>query len=125
MIDNLRLLFSKPTSVSMKYMSRASGRTVSVTVLDDPLGLKNLCIKFERKIESGDVVDGKLISLVREKVKRRGGKRSVTIALSYESAKALRSTLDSALKDARKRRMWWRLMHVLTFSSSVPELNKN
>jgi len=100
-------LFTEPLRVPMLYRRRlGSGRAVSVIISDKGLELDNLVLRFERKIEHGDVVNGKLTKISLEKVKKRGAKRSTTIALSYESAEALHSTLGSALKDARRRRIW-------------------
>jgi hypothetical protein len=100
-------LLREPIRVPMLYRRRlGSGRTVSIVVSDRSLELNNLVLRFERKIESSNVVDGKLARISFEEVKKRGGKRSTTLALSYESAEALYVTLGGALKDARKRHIW-------------------
>ena len=91
----------------MLYRRRlGSGRTVSVVVADNGFELKDLMVRFERKIEQEDVANGQLKPVSLEEVKKRGGKRSTTISLSYESAEALNSVLKTALKDARRRRIW-------------------
>ena len=90
----------------MRYMRRlGSGRAVSVFVSDKPLDLNNLVLKFERKIEAGDVENGRLLPVSTTEVKRRGAKRVTSIALSYETAEALHKVLGTALRDARKRQI--------------------
>ncbi len=101
----------------MVYRKRlGSGRAVSVIVSDSCLELNNLVVRFERKIESSDVVNGKLIQISHEEIKRRGAKRSTTIALSYESAEALQVALKSALRDVRKRHFWHTFSNRIMFS---------
>ena len=122
-------LLAEPLKVPMLYLKRlGSGRVVSVIVSDKGLELDNLVLRFERKIERTDVVNGKLTQISLEEVKRRGAKRSTTIALSYESAEALHSTLGRALKDARRRRNWHnfsnRMMPVLFESSRYLEASR-
>ncbi len=108
----------EPLRLPMVYRKRlGSGRTVSVFVSDECLELNKLVIRFERKIEASDVVAGKLVPVTLERVKRRGGKRRTSLALSYESAEALQLALKGALKDARKRRFWHNLSNRLMFSS--------
>ena len=63
-----------------------------------------MSLVFQKNIEKGDVCEGKLISSVLEEVKHRGGKRTTSLDLTYESAEALHRVLKLALKDMRKRR---------------------
>lgn len=103
-------LLTEPLKVPMMYQKRlGSGRRVLVVVSDEGLELDNLIVRFERKIERSDVVDGKLVRISHEEVKHRGAKRSTTITLSIETAEALHLTLGRALRDARKRHLWHEL----------------
>lgn len=97
--------FREPRIGSRLYRKRlGQGRAVTVILQDDAFDLKGLFLDFERKIEREDVVDGKLIPLSHEEVKRRGGKRSLTVAISYEAAEALEIALNAALWELRIRR---------------------
>ena len=108
----LSLLFSDmfsepPLKVPMVYrLHRGSGRSISVVVRDDGLDVGSLILEFQRKIEPGDVKDGKLQPVTLEGVERRGGKRITSLALSLQSAEDLHLALGVALKDARKRAAW-------------------
>ena len=116
MFKYLRLLM-EPLRVPVVYRKRlGSGRAVSVIVSDNCLESDSLVVKFERKIKPSDVVDGKLVQISHEEVKRRGGKRSMTFALSYESAEALQIALKGALRDARQRRFWHTTSNKIMFS---------
>jgi len=80
-----------------------NGRAVSVTVpRGDPVALE---LRFEHKIGKDDVTAGKLKPLALQIAKRRGGKRSVSILVTYESAEALHAELGKALKKLRRRRI--------------------
>ena len=111
----LQGLFQKPKNVPMLYRQRlGNGRTVSVVVSDSVFELDNLVVVFERKIESGDVEEGRLRPIAIHEVKKRGGKRSTTMALTYETAEALHQTLGTALRDARCRHSWHSILRTIT-----------
>ncbi len=96
-------LFTDVTTGTMRYFKPlGSGRLVSVQVSDKDL--EKISLNFQRKIEPADVCDGKLVSLVTEEVKHRGGKRVTSLELTYDSAEALHKVLGLALKDMRRRR---------------------
>jgi len=93
-----------------------SGRAVSVFVDQEH---DDMIIKFERKIERSDVVEGALLPIAMHTTKQRGGKRSVSLAISYESAEALHAALGRALRETRGRRTFadimrrtWEMMYV-------------
>ena len=110
-------LFRKPRY--LRYFRHwGTGRSVSVCISEKDT--QQLVLRFERKIEGDDVLDGKLVHVAVEEVTRRGGKRSTTIAISHESAEALHSILKPALKSMRKsmrrRRLRnWFMNSVLSF----------
>ncbi|MEK7631072.1 MAG: hypothetical protein AAB417_03540 [Patescibacteria group bacterium] len=110
-----KALFSQRKDLSfsqkpMRYFNRlGAGRAVSVYVSDDDLAA--LVFRFERKVESSDIKDGRLVPLAREDLKRRGGKRVMHYKLSYESAEALHSALGAALSDIRARRSSREFLH--------------
>ncbi len=83
-------------------VQRNDGGATSVYVAGD--GTKPMFLVFEKKIGRNDVVDGKLLPVVEEKVKRRGGKRHTTICVSHEGAEALYKALKPALKEMKRRR---------------------
>lgn len=114
-------LRSEPRRTPLYYaMRRRGGRVVGVGVSDDGFALNNLLLRFERKIEKGDLENGKLVPITQEKVKRRGGKRSVSLHISYEAAEDLHKALTSALKDARKRRFWHEMQTIVfSFASNL------
>ena len=88
-----------------------NGRAVSVFVpAGDP---EALVLLFERKIDSEDVRNGKLLPLTVQTTKRRGGKRAVTLVVSYESAEALHKMLGIGLKRLRRRRLGRELLATL------------
>lgn len=84
------------------HLVRRDGRAIVVIVSGD--GTTPLELVFTKRIEAGDVVDGKLVPSSRNLVKRRGGKRVTTLVLSYEGAEDLCRALKPALKDMRRRR---------------------
>jgi len=92
-------LFLKPP---MRYCRHGNGHAVSViTQVGKGDGVR---LVFEKKIERGDVVEGNLVQHAREVTKRRGGKRSTSLAISYEDSEALYAMLGRALRDERRRR---------------------
>lgn len=90
--------FGKP----QRYLAHKDGRAVSVCISSKDLD--SLMLIFERRIEQSDVVNGKLVPVSSERVKRRGGKRKLVFKLSYEGAEDLHRLLGQALKDTRHRR---------------------
>lgn len=86
----------------------SSGRAVSVFV---DQGRDDMIIKFERKIEHSDVVGGALLPIAMHTTKQRGGKRSVSLAVTYESAEALHAALGCALRETRRRRTFANIVH--------------
>lgn len=113
-----------PNTASLKYFQHEAGRAVSVYVSGELAEGDKLVIKLQRKLHPGDVEDGKLASVVREEVVRRGGKRVTTLALQYESAEMLHAVLSAALKDARRRRSWFNIARVLFFLCTPPVKQK-
>lgn len=97
----LEVSLHKPMTYNLRS---GSGKSISATVSDSGFELNNLLVHFERKIGPGDLKDGKLLPMSKEEVKRRGGKRSLTLSVSYDAAENLYKVLEAALKDARRRK---------------------
>jgi len=81
---------------------QGNGWTAKVGIRDE--NLDRVVMQLEKKIGPSDVAHGKLIPVAKEIVKRRGGKRWVSVPVSYENAEALYCALGLALKDLRQRR---------------------
>ena len=97
-MQNPFTVLSKPIQY---FKTLGGGASVSTGVSSEHIGLIEL--KFERKIKASDVSQGKLVPIVLEEAKRRGGKRLTTLCITHESAEALAVVLKKALKDSRKR----------------------
>lgn len=83
------------------------GKSVSVTPAQNCYlfgDTGTLSIQVERKIGRNDVKNGKLLPMAQETTKRRGGKRSLTMDLPFETAEALHYALGKELRAARLRR---------------------
>ncbi len=103
-------LFKKPLTVPVLYFEKPAPRKMmGVEVVDDGFQRVVLALTFQRPVEKTDFKNGAFIPPVTCKFKRRGGKVSTTVCLTYESAEALHKSLGRALKDARHRRFWHRL----------------
>lgn len=80
-------------------------------------------IWFQRKIESGDVKDGRLISVVKQGVIQSGGKRVTGLNISVQTAEDLALLLREVSRIARRKQRAKRLfsyIEALTLMSDQP-----
>ncbi len=102
------LAFGKANAVLVRP---GGGRSVLVSM--PPNASSGYEIKLVRKIGRGDVKAGKLLPSCLQKVKRRGGKRVLTMRVSEENAEALHTALGIALKANRKKQWFLKLILAL------------
>lgn len=86
---------------SKKIVHSGNGRCVEVRILPETIGLLEL--RFQSKITERHVSNGVLLSIVREGVQKRGGKRYTEINLTHKTAEMLYLALGPMIKESRRR----------------------
>jgi hypothetical protein len=100
-LDFLVTQLTIPPLNQRHFIAAGNGRATSVTTVP-----KGLLISFERKIAANDVVDGKLLPVVVQEVKRRGGKRYAAVTVSLEGAEELHELLGHVLAQRRRQTLF-------------------
>jgi hypothetical protein len=120
-LDFLVTQLTIPPLHQRHYIAAGNGRATSVTTVP-----RGLLISFERKITPADVKEGKLLPVVFQEVKRRGGKRYSALTLSLESAEDLHQLLGEVLGQECRRNTFdqliknvWMQMMALPFVSAA------